>query len=208
MGTVSYIALLMPSFLLAAEWGVSRRSFPFASGRAVPYSAASFRDGDVSMTAENNYYFIMKHWIACSLLLSVLLLAGCESVNHSQLQVMAPTPERGAAASVPAAEREQVKQVVSQVAQHWRMEDRTALSLTPDTICSYAQPDVKHPISIKAWLAGDRISIDIFQPPPEPGESSAYQQFRNDVMGALEKQFGARLVQVQKLRQVSSKTGK
>lgn len=153
-------------------------------------------------------YLIMKHWIACPLLLSVLLFTGCESVNHSQLQVLAPAPDRGAAATVPASERELVKQIVSDIAHRWRMEDRTAISLTPETICSYAQPDVKHPISVKAWLAGDRVSIDIFQPPPEPGESNAYQHFRNEVIAALEKQFGGRLSQAQKLRQVSSRTGK
>lgn len=149
---------------------------------------------------------IMKHWIACSLLVSVLFLTGCESVNHSQLQVMAPAAARGAAVTVPASEREMVKLVITEIAQRWRLEDRTAISLTPDTICSFAQPDVKHPISIKAWVAADRISVDIFQPPAEPGESSSYQRFRNQVMDALRIQFGDRLKQAQKLNQVSSKS--
>lgn len=150
----------------------------------------------------------MKHWIACSLLLSVLLLAGCESVNHSQLQVLASAADRGAVASIPAAERAAVRQLITDVALRWRLEDRTALSLTPETICSFAQPDVGHPISIKAWVAGDRISVDIFQPPPEPGESQAYQRFRNEVINALSVQFGDRLKQAQKLNQVSGRAGK
>lgn len=147
----------------------------------------------------------MKHWIACSLLLSALLIAGCESVNHTQLQLMAPKPDRGAVATVPVSERGLVKQIITDIALRWRMEDRTAISLTPETICSFAQPDVKHPISIKAWVAADRISVDIFQPPSEPGEGAAYQRFRNEVLDSLHQQFGERLRQTQKLNQVSSR---
>lgn len=150
----------------------------------------------------------MKHWIACSLSLFVLVITGCETVNHSQLQVVAPHAERGAVATIPTSERDVMKQVITEIAVRWRLEDRTSLSLTPETICSFAQPDVKHPISIKAWAASDRISIDIFQPPPEVGESGAYQNFRNEVMSALKKQFGERLKQVQKLDQVSASASK
>ena len=107
-----------------------------------------------------------------------------------------------------ASERDVVKQVITEIAVRWRLEDRTSISLTPDTICSYAQPDVKHPISIKAWAAADRVSIDILQPPSEVGESGAYQNFRNEVMSALKKQFGERLKLVQKMDQVSGGASK
>lgn len=155
------------------------------------------------MTIQN-----MKHWIACSLSLLALLVTGCDTVNHSQLQVTGSRAERGAVASIPASERDLVKQVITEIALRWRLEDRTGISLTPETICSYAQPDVKHPISIKAWAAADRISIDIFQPPPEVGESTAYQKFRNEVISALKKQFGDRLKMVQKPDQVSAGASK
>ena len=150
----------------------------------------------------------MKHWIACSLSLFFLVITGCDTVNHSQLQLVAPNSERGAVASIPSSERDVVKQVITEIAVRWRLEDRTSISLTPDTICSFAQPDVKHPISIKAWAAADRISIDILQPPPEVGESGAYQNFRNEVMSALKKQFGERLKLVQKMDQVSGGASK
>ena len=146
----------------------------------------------------------MKHWIACSLSLFALIITGCDTVNHAQLQVLAPKAERRAGAAISAPEREAVKQTISEIALRWRLEDRTGISLTPDTICSYAQPDVKYPISIKAWASSDRISVDIFQPPPEVGESGAYQKFRNEVMSALKKQFGERVKLVQKLDEVSS----
>ena len=57
----------------------------------------------------------MKHWIAC-LAVVVLLLTGCDTVNHSQIQVLPPRGEEPARASVPISEREAVKQVVSEIA--------------------------------------------------------------------------------------------
>ena len=150
----------------------------------------------------------MKHWIACPLVLLTLVLTGCDTVNHAQLQLSPAKVERGATASIPAAERELVKQIVSEVAIRWRFEDRTGISLTPDTLCSYAQPDVRFPITVKAWVAGELVSIDIQQPPPEVGESGAYQRFRSEVMGGLKKQFGERLKLVQKMDHVSSRTSK
>lgn len=111
-------------------------------------------------------------------------------------------------ATIVTADREAVKQIVTEVATRWRFEDRTAISLTPDTLCSFAQPDVKYPISVKAWMAGDRISVDIQQPPPEVGESAVYQRFRNEVMSGLEKHFGERVKQVQKMNQATARTSK
>ena len=105
----------------------------------------------------------MKHWIAC-LSWVVLFVTGCDTVTHSQLQVLAPKTERGrpAVLAVPAAERDAVKQVLSDIATKHHFEDRTGLSLVADTICSYAQADVKHPISLKAWVSKERILIDLF----------------------------------------------
>jgi hypothetical protein len=150
----------------------------------------------------------MKHWIACPLVLSAWLLAGCDSVNHAQFHVVPPKVERGMTATIVTADREAVKRIVSEVAVRWRFEDRTAISLTPDTLCSFAQPDVKYPISVKAWMAGDRISVDIQQPPPEVGETAVYQRFRNEVISGLEKHFGERVKQVQKMNQTTARTGK
>ena len=71
----------------------------------------------------------MKHWIACSLSLFVLVITGCDTVNHAQLQVVAPKSERGVVASIPASERDVVKQVITEIAVRWRFEDRTSISL-------------------------------------------------------------------------------
>ena len=144
----------------------------------------------------------MKHWIAC-LAVVVLLVTGCDTVNHSQIQVLPPRGEEPARASVPISEREAVKQAITEIAARLHYEDRTAVSLTPETICSFAQPDVKHPISIKAWVTRDRISIDLFQRPPEAGETLAYQKLRDQIMGELKAKFGNRLALVPKVEQTT-----
>ena len=146
----------------------------------------------------------MKHWIACLSLSSVLLITGCDTTNHSQIQVLAPRPGRGATATVPASEREAVKKTLTEIATRLRFEDRTALSLTPDTICSFAQPDVKYPMSIKAWMARDRISIDLLQRPPEAGEPEAYRKLREQIMTQLKERFGDRLQLVHKMNHAQS----
>jgi len=150
----------------------------------------------------------MKHWIACLSSLVLLAVTGCDTVNHSQIQVLAPRPERGATATVPASERDTVKRVLTDIATRLHFEDRTEISLTPNTICSYAQPDVKYPMSIKAWVAGDRISIDLFQRPPETGETEAYRKLRNEIMSQLKQHFGDRLKLVHKMNQAGGGTTK
>jgi len=147
----------------------------------------------------------MKHWIAC-LALAALFVTGCDTVTHSQLQIAAPKPQRGmpAMVSVPAAERAAVKQTLSDIAAKYHLEDRTGLSLVPETICSYAQPDVKHPISLKAWVSKERVLIDLFQRPPETGETAAYRKLRLDIMAQLKERFGSRLQMVPVIDQTSS----
>lgn len=147
----------------------------------------------------------MKHWIACLSLVALLAVTGCDTVNHSQIQILAPKPERGtpAIASVPASEREAVKQILTDIATTHRFEDRTELSLVPETICSFAQPDVKYPISLKAWVSKDRISIDLFQRPPETGETEVYRKLRVEIMSRLKERFGDRLQLIHKMNQVT-----
>jgi hypothetical protein len=151
----------------------------------------------------------MKHWIACLSSLALFAVTGCDTVNHSQIQVLAPKPAtRSATATVPASEIQTVKQVLSDIATTLRLEDRTEISITPGTICSYSQLDVKYPISLKAWVAGDRIAIDIFQRPPETGETEAYRKLRSNIMTQLKQHFGDRLSLVNKMNQVSSGSAK
>src|SRR5258706_1309593 len=145
----------------------------------------------------------MKHWIACLSLLVVLLTIGCDTVNHSQIQILPAAGATSTGIRVPAAEREAVKQVLTDIATRLRFEDRTALSLIPETICSYAQPDVENPMRIMAWESKDRVSIDLFHKPPEAGETEAYRKLRDQIMSELQKQFGDRLTLVHKMDEVT-----
>jgi len=145
----------------------------------------------------------MKPCLACLSWLAALLVTGCDTVNHSQIQVLPPKGAEKTRVIVPAAERQAVKQVLTDIATRLHFEDRSALSLIPETICSYAQLDVKHPMRVVAWVMKDRICIDLFQTPPEAGETEAYCNLRDQILSELRKQFGDRLTMVHKMNQVT-----
>jgi hypothetical protein len=152
----------------------------------------------------------MKHWIAYLSLLPLLLLTACNSVfdpvNHTQLQVGVPKGEEKTRMTVPASERETVSQVLKEVATRHHYEDRTAISLIPETICSYAQPDVKNPISFRAWVSHERIVVDVVQRRPDvAGESLAYSKLREELEDELNKHFGDRVNLVHKTKQAESR---
>lgn len=149
----------------------------------------------------------MKHWIACSapvLALSVITLfsTGCDTVNRSQLRVAPPPAERRVQAVLPAADRDAIKQVLSEIAAKRRMEDRTSLSLIPDTVCAYSEVDKKNPIRFVAWVKNQNVYIDLFQRPPEAGETESYRKLREEIMAALDSNFGKRLQMLPKMNQV------
>ncbi len=145
----------------------------------------------------------MKHWIAILGLGLFGLTTGCDTVNHSQLRVAPPATERRVRAVLPAADRQAVKQALSVIAAKYRMEDRTSLSLIPDTLCAFSEVDKKHMMRFVAWVKDEAVYVDIFQRPPEAGETEVYQKLREEIMAALDSQFGGRLRMVPKMKQVS-----
>jgi hypothetical protein len=148
----------------------------------------------------------MKHWIACLSVASLLWTTGCDTVMHSQLQIQVPRGEEKTRLTVPASERETVATILKEIATEKHFEDRTKLSLVPDTICSYAQPDVKYPISMRAWVSNQHIIIDLVQAPPDAaGESIAYRNLREELTDELQKQFGPRVTLVNRNKQAESK---
>src|SRR4026207_310345 len=89
-------------------------AFPFACPLSLPYTAPALSPyGDRSKP--NERLKTMKHWLACVAPLVLLTLTGCDTVTHSQLHVLAPKPQRGAKATVPASERETVKRVLTDI---------------------------------------------------------------------------------------------
>jgi hypothetical protein len=147
----------------------------------------------------------MKHWIACFSLGLFLITTGCDTVNHSQLRIAPPRSARRVQLTIPATERQRVKQVLTDIALKHRLEDRTELSLIPDTVASFSEVDKKNPIRFVAWVKDNHIYIDLFQRPPEAGETEAYRQLREEIISELDNHFGARLKQVPKIDQVTSK---
>src|SRR5215207_5115276 len=105
----------------------------------------------------------MKHWIAIFGLGLVLVSTGCDTVKHSQLGVSPPPTERRVRADLPAADRQAVKQLLSEIGTKYRMEDRTSLSLIPDTLCSYSEVDKKNSMRFVAWVRDENVYVDIFQ---------------------------------------------
>jgi len=154
----------------------------------------------------------MKHWIACSLLLAGLFVAGCDSINQSQIQVMPRRSATGTAvATVSASEREAVKKALTEIAAKHKFEDRTSLSLHPDIICDYYQPNTtqppsKNPMRLAAWTYRDRVVIDLSQKSPEGGEPVAYQNLRKEIVTDLQLKFGDRVVIVQKPQHATART--
>jgi hypothetical protein len=148
----------------------------------------------------------MKHWIAILAVGLSLLTIGCDTVNHSQLRVAPPPTERRVRAVLPAADRQTVKQILSEIGIKYRMEDRTALSLIPDTLVAYSELDKKNSMRFVAWVRDQNIYVDIFQRPPEVGETEIYWKLRADIMTALDSQFGSRLKMVPKMQQASGET--
>ena len=148
----------------------------------------------------------MKHWIACLSLLTLLLATACDTVNHSQLQIRPPEGKEKTFLTVPVAERDTVRMVLEKIAKEWYFEDRTKISLVPDTLCSFAQPDAKQPLGMRAWVLKGSVVIDITQKPTEAaGESSAYRRLRDRITEDLAKSFGDRVGLVHQMRQAESK---
>ena len=153
----------------------------------------------------------MKHWIACFLLAVGLLGSGCDSINQSQIQVLPGRSATGTAvATVPATEREAVKEALQQIALKHKLQDRTAFSLYPDVICDYyqpvtVQPPSKNPIRLTAWVSGNRIIIDLSQKSIEGGEPIAYQNLRDQIVAELKERFGDRVTSVPKTQHATAR---
>ncbi len=136
----------------------------------------------------------------------VLLAAGCDTINHTQFQVAGQTAASGTRLAISSDDREAVRQTVQAAAQELHYEDRLSLSLTPNTIASYAEPDNENPITIVAWLKDQTIVVDIIQKPTDLGESSAYRKVHDLLLASLKNRFGTRVEIVPLDKQISSRT--
>lgn len=114
---------------------------------------------------------------------SVLLIAGCDTVNLQQYRV--PTATQADATSI--------KRVLWSVATQTALEDRTASSKVPHTIVFYTQPEVQNfRVDLGARNIGDDIIVDLnagFGPMPVE-----FKKARALLTPALSNEFGPRLI--------------
>jgi hypothetical protein len=151
----------------------------------------------------------MKHWIACLSLMVALLGSGCDTVNHSQLQIRPPLSDRPTQVAVPVSDREAVRKILGDIATKYQLADRTESSFSPDVIGVYTQaestqPVVNYPLRVVAWADGNRIVIDLEQTAGGIGESTRYRQLRDQIINDLKNQFESRLEVIHKSGHASS----
>jgi hypothetical protein len=124
--------------------------------------------------------------------LAAVFVTGCNTLNYSQYQVKGPVSEVGARATLSAADRDAVKEIVSAIAAQYKLRDMTSSSLVPNTIAYFAQMDVDYPMEIKVYTAGDQVLVDVMQSNPG-GETQVFRQLRETVLYELDQRFGARV---------------
>ena len=147
-----------------------------------------------------------KHCPELFAALVVLLAAGCDTINHAQFQVAGQTAAGGTRLAISSDDREAVRQIVQAAAQQLHYEDRLPLSLTPNTIASYAEPDNENPITILAWVKDQTIVVDIIHRPTDLGESSAYRKAHDLLLASLQNRFGTRVEVAPVDKQISTRT--
>jgi hypothetical protein len=129
----------------------------------------------------------MTHITRLLLLLAVLLLASCDTVNVRQYRI----------AGASSVERAKVKQVLRSVATQIPLADHTSSSHAPNTVVFYTQPDVRHfAVELGAREVGGDILVDLsagFGPtPPE------YVRAEQLLTAGLAQEFGGRAVRVER----------
>ncbi|HEY2981475.1 MAG TPA: hypothetical protein VGJ22_09865 [Anaerolineales bacterium] len=115
----------------------------------------------------------------------LLLCAGCDTINHTQYQVLGRPTADGTRLAVSAGQQEAVRQVLQTVAKQLRFADRTARSVVPNTLASYGETDKLNPITFVAYLNKDVILIDIVHKPTEIGESERYRKVQDAILSGL-----------------------
>ena len=128
------------------------------------------------------------------LLLLVVLGAGCDTIDRTQLRI--GPADTGAAAAAPPAEREAVKDALAPFARQYKMQDMTAQSFLPSVIVQYQQIDTTTPLKVVAWENNGAILVDLFQGASEPGVTGTYQRARDQLIQILRTRFGERVTLV------------
>lgn len=121
-----------------------------------------------------------------------LLLAGCESLNYSQYQILGPVDPFGVRSAVTPADREAIRQIVGAAAARYKLVDMTGSSLVPNIFAYYTEIDVANPIEIKVYLVGDKVVVDLMQT-SAGGETATYRELKQTLVRDLAEKFGDRV---------------
>lgn len=128
-----------------------------------------------------------------SLLLGLLMMAGCTMPNEARYQIGPPAAIGGGVRpGASPADQDTVKEILQTVATPLRLKDMTGYSLLPNTIVYYQEIDSNNPVKLIAWSEGDKIFIELTHWPEEIGESRPYRSTREYIESELKRKFGDR----------------
>jgi len=128
-----------------------------------------------------------------SLLLGLLIMAGCTMPNESRYQIGPPAAVGGGARpGATPADQEAVKEILQTVAAPLKLKDMTSVSLVPNVIVYYQEIDSNNPVKLIAWSEGDKIFIEMSHWPEEIGETRPYRSTREYIETELKRKFGDR----------------
>jgi hypothetical protein len=133
----------------------------------------------------------MKRYLALCAVLFGFLLAGCETLNHSQYKVSPMGNDKTATLS--AADRDTIREIVSSVAKQFKLTEMTDSSVVPNTIAFFTEVDATYPMQIKVYTDGNMILVDLMHSHPYGGETERYMKLKSALVSELNDKFGDRV---------------
>ena len=124
-----------------------------------------------------------------ALFLSLSLLAGCTVPNQARYQISPPGPAGAAATAV---DKENVKEILQNVAKPLKLQDMTGSSLVPNTVLYLQEIDSNTPVKLIAWTEEGKILIELMHWPDTLGETLPYRSAREYIESELKRRFGER----------------
>jgi hypothetical protein len=140
----------------------------------------------------------MKRYTALLTLAVALLAAACTSLttNQAQVNILGKPDDRGHYANVTAKDRATVKEVLSNFATQWRLDDRTSMSFIPTAVAAFSQDwnVTQYPLTLTAWEQEGKIIVDMTQKSPSVGEGLIFRERKAVLITALQEKFPNRAI--------------
>src|SRR6185503_10839742 len=120
-----------------------------------------------------------------SLLLATSLVAGCDTIDRTQVRINPAETRSGTRMPLSATDREALKTALQPIAAQLKLQDMTGQSLIPNVIVHFQQMDTTTPIKLIAWENNGGLLVDLMQGAPTPGETGVYQRARDNLVEIL-----------------------